>query len=148
MLNKFTRVSLIFCLAACLIAGQTDALLAQSPAPSAPAAAIHFSAAIITPPAPTPSAAPAPAPMPLPKAPATPPVPSSDTANKIALITGLAMTGVGVGLLAKSESVHQTTCVTYGICPVPGPNHVTGGILIGVGVPLTIFSLFRHRKSQ
>ena len=140
MLNKFTRVSLVFCLAACLIAGQTDALLAQSSTPSAPAAAINLSAAVITPPARTP--------MPLPKAPATPPAPSSDTANKIALFTGLAMTGVGVGLLARSEPVHQTTCVTYGICPVPGPNHVTGGILIGVGVPLTIFSLFRHRKSQ
>jgi len=140
MLNKFTRVSLIFCLVACLIAGQTDALLAQSSTPSAPAAAINLSAAVITPPAPTP--------MPLPKAPATPPAPSSDTANKIALFTGLAMTGVGVGLLAKSESVHQTTCVTYGICPVPGPNHVTGGILIGVGVPLTIFSLVRHKKAQ
>ena len=137
MLNKFTRVSLVFCLAACLIAGQTDALLAQGA--ENPAAAINLSAAVLTP---------APAPMPLPKAPATPPVPSSDTANKIALITGLAMTGVGVGLLAKSESVHQTTCVTYGICPVPGPNHVTGGILIGVGVPLTIFSLVRHKKAQ
>jgi hypothetical protein len=141
MLNKFTRVSLVFCLAACLIAGQTDALLAQgAQGAESPAAAINLSAAVLTPPVP--------GPMPLPKAPATPPVPSSDTANKIALITGLAMTGVGVGLLAKSESVHQTTCVTYGICPVPGPNHVTGGILIGVGVPLTIFSLFRHRKSQ
>ena len=146
MLNKFTPVSLVFCLVACLIAGQTDALLAQSPtpptppAPSAPAAAINLSAAVMTPPAPTP--------MPLPKAPATPPALSSNTANKIALFTGLAMTGVGVGLLAKSESVHQTTCVTYGICPVPGPNHVTGGILIGVGVPLTIFSLVRHKKAQ
>jgi hypothetical protein len=140
MLNKFTRVSLIFGLVACLIAGQTDALLAQSPTSSAPAATINLSAAVVTPPAPTP--------MPLPKAAATPPAPSSDTANKIALFTGLAMTGVGVGLLAKSESVHQTTCVTYGICPVPGPNHVTGGILIGVGVPLTIFSLVRHKKAQ
>ena len=140
MLNKFTRVSSVFCLVACLIAGQMDALLAQSSTPSAPAAAINLSAAVITPPASPPSAPPAPAPMPLPQ--------SSDTANKIALFTGLAMTGVGVGLLARSEPVHQTTCVTYGICPVPGPNHVTGGILIGVGVPLTILSLFRHKKSQ
>jgi hypothetical protein len=147
-MNKFTRVSLVFCLVAFLIAGQTDALLAQSPAPSAPAAAINLSAAVITPPAPTPSAPKAPALMPLPQAPATPPAHSSDTANKIALFTGLAMTGVGVGLLARSEPVHQTTCVTYGICPVPGPNHVTGGILIGVGVPLTILSLVRHKKSQ
>jgi hypothetical protein len=58
------------------------------------------------------------------------------------------MNGVGIGLFAKSEPVHQTTCITYGICPVPGPNHVAGGILIGVGVPLTVLSLLRHKKSQ
>jgi hypothetical protein len=62
----------------------------------------------------------------------------------LALITGLALTGVGVGLLAAGEQTHQTTCVTYGICPVPGAMHVTGGVMIGVGVPLTILKLVKH----
>jgi hypothetical protein len=80
--------------------------------------------------------------MPAP-APATPPQ-SSGASKNLALIAGLAMTGVGVGMLAAAEPTHQTTCVTYGICPVPGAMHVTGGILLGVGVPLTILKLVKH----
>jgi hypothetical protein len=60
------------------------------------------------------------------------------------LIVGLAMVGAGVGILAAGEPTHQTVCLTYGICPVPGAVHVFGGLLIGVGAPLAITKLLKH----
>ena len=88
-----------------------------------------------------------PAPLPVvPPAPTSSPLPAagSGASNHIPVIVGLAMVGVGVGLLVHTEPVHQTVCITYGICPVPGATHVAGGILIGVGAPLAIAKLIKH----
>jgi len=65
---------------------------------------------------------------------------SSSTKN-LGLLAGLAMAGTGAVLVLRKEPVHQTTCIPYDACPVPGIVQMTGGILLGVGVPLTIFKL-------
>jgi hypothetical protein len=157
-MNYLIRVSVVFLVVCSLILAQDNLLLAQSQASSASpevtTAAVKSAntksdttvpvIALNLPPATSSAAVPAPVPVPAPPADPAKPPQSSSMPSHLALIAGLAMTGVGAGLLAANEPTHQTTCVTYGICPVPGAVHVTGGILIGVGVPLTILSLVKH----
>src|ERR1041385_6079703 len=157
-MKSFTKVAFVSLLVSCLVLAQSAVLMAQSQASEekvvsteslkkAEAPAVHqdplvaIAANVSSASAPSASA---PQPIPVPKTPAANPQQSSEASKRLGLIAGLAMTGVGAGLLAAGEPTHQTTCVTYGICPVPGAMHVTGGILVGVGVPLTILRLVKH----
>ena len=153
-MNYLTRVSFVFLLVFSLVVVQENALFAQTNVVTPPAAKAPTPAAVATSPelvklaaalsttlATPNSALPAPVPS-VPQPPATPA--SSEAGHHLPLIAGLAMTGVGIGLLAHTEPVHQTVCITYGICPVPGATHVAGGILIGVGAPLALYKLVKH----
>jgi hypothetical protein len=145
-MKSFTKVSAVLLLV-CLLSGQNAVLMAQSPkAEEKVVATDGLNKATEAAPAPVAVAAnlPSSQPAPAPSAPAPKPPQSSSTSRNIGLIAGLAMTGAGVAMLVANEPTHQTTCVTYGICPVPGAVHVTGGIMLGVGVPLTIFKLLKH----
>ncbi len=60
------------------------------------------------------------------------------------LVAGLALSGTGAILAARKEPLHQTVCIAYDSCPVPGIVRVSGGLMMMVGVPLTIWKL-KHR---
>jgi len=164
-MNHFKKVFIVFVLVSSLVIAQDSFLMAQAQSglPNTPAtasdakdvAASMFKIPPVTRLAPPPLVSPTlmasntlpalppgalPAPAPVPSAPQS----GSGAKGHIGLIAGLAMVGAGAGILAAAEPTHQTTCVTYGICPVPGAVHVTGGILIGVGAPLTIYKLIKH----
>jgi hypothetical protein len=141
-MNYLSKVSIVFLVVCSLILAQSSVLLAQTQAPSSSPEVPQI--VLNLPPASAPTTVPATAPTPAP-VPAPPKAADSSGATQhLGLITGVALTAVGVGLLVAGEPTHQTTCITYGICPVPGPVHLTGGILIGVGVPLTILKLVKH----
>jgi len=76
--------------------------------------------------------------------PSSPQASGSDKWRNTGLVVGLALSGTGAALLAKKEPVHQTVCITYDSCPVPGIVHVTGGLMLGLGVPLTLLKLVKH----
>ena len=134
------KVFFVFLLVFSLVIGQSQALLAQtktaekvvvmsplSPANAGTAPAMRTGA----------SAA---ARAAMPSAPQA----SSGKWQHAGLVAGLALSGTGAVLLAKKEPVHQTVCITYDSCPVPGLVHMTGGLMLGVGVPLTILKLVKH----
>ena len=135
------KVFFVFLLVFSLLIGQSDALLAQSKA--APNVAV-FSPL-------TPSSA-GTVPVKLPGAsaaaraalPSSPQASGSDKWRNTGLAVGLGLSATGAALLAKKEPVHQTVCITYDSCPVPGLVHMTGGLMLGVGVPLTILKLVKH----
>src|SRR5437899_2558757 len=139
-MTHFSKVFFVFLLVSSLVIGQSDALFAQSKAtPVVVASALPPS-----------NTGTAPFVLPGTSAAARAALPSSPQAGsskgwgQTGLVVGLALTGTGAALLAKKEPVHQTVCITYDSCPVPGLVHVTGGLMMGVGVPLTILKLVKH----
>ena len=133
------RTILVLLLVSSLVLGQSNALLAQTKAatnvvvlPVLPASNSTTVPAVV----PDRSAA-------LPAALPSSPKASSSSSNA-GLLIGLALSGTGAALLAKKEPVHQTVCITYDSCPVPGIVRMSGGLMLGVGVPLTVLKLLKH----
>jgi len=162
---KYGRITLVSLIVLSVITAQSNVLLAQNVSPvvkyvgpesfgaalqkssaatNSPLLAPNLIAALV-PPAPPKANLPAPPPVNPPQAAAARSSSQSGWAqNHVAVLVGLALTGVGIGMLAAGEPVHQTTCITYGVCPAPGAVHVAGGLLIGIGAPLAITKLIKH----
>lgn len=135
------RVFFVFLLVFSLVIGQSQALLAQSKAAEKVVvmSPLTPSSAGTAPAMRTGASAAARAALP-----SSPQASGSDKWRNTGLVVGLALSGTGAALLAKKEPVHQTVCITYDSCPVPGIVHVTGGLMLGLGVPLTLLKLVKH----
>ena len=155
-MKQLTKVAVVFLLVSSLVIGQNEMLLAQSNSPATgtvvtntlatdaglknllastmarPASSPLFASNVALLPAASSSLFPPPAPR----------TPQASSKNW-GLIAGLAMSGTGAILVARKEPVHQTTCIPYDACPVPGIVRMSGGLLLGIGVPLTILKLKR-----
>ena len=134
-MNHFSRIAFVIILVSSLVLAQNNALFAQSPLPKSPDGKTADTTLLALRLPEMPTAVPNRLSMP----PLNPPQASSTKKWGVAL--GLAMVGTGTVLLVREEGAHQTTCVPYGACPRPGIVRITGGTLVGVGLPLTILKL-------
>ena len=155
-LKHFTKVAVVFLIVTSLVITQNNVLLAQSNLPNSPStgndaknAPVDYAGLknlIASVDKPTSAFAIPPRLSLLPPAGSSMPsaarAPQGSSTNW-GLIAGLAMSGTGAILVARKEPVHQTTCIPYDACPVPGVVRMSGGLLLAVGVPLTIFKLKR-----
>ncbi len=147
-MNHYRRVGFVLLLVSSIVIVQNDALFAQSNASSfrvenylSNTPAKSSTATLIA--ASLPFALPAPAAS-APASTANAPQNSGSSKKSLGLVAGLALTATGAVLAARKEPVHQTTCIAYDSCPVPGLVRISGGLMLGVGVPLTILTL-KHR---
>jgi len=131
--NHFPRIAFVIILVSSLVIAQNNVAFAQTPVPNNGKTTLAPLTAMALPAMP-------PAGSNRLSMPALNP-PQTSSKKNLGVVLGLAMTGTGAVLLAKSEGAHQTTCVPYDACPRPGIVRVTGGTLLAVGVPLTIFKL-------
>jgi hypothetical protein len=138
-MNQFARVLFVFLLASSLVIAQNSELFAQTQAP-APVATLDNLVAFNSS-ATTPSAFSSRLSFDTPPAIVPPQGSGSSNSRKLGLIAGFAMVGTGAVLVARKEPVHQTTCIAYDACPVPGLVRISGGMLVAVGASIILFKL-------
>ena len=138
-MNQFARVLFVFLLASSLVIAQRQRAVCQTQAP-APVVTLDnlvaFNSGATTPAASSSR-------LPFDTTPAIVPPQGSGGSNsrKWGLIAGFAMVGTGAVLVGRKEPVHQTTCIAYDACPVPGLVRISGGMLVAVGASIILFKL-------
>jgi hypothetical protein len=131
--KHFPRIAFVIVLVSSLVIAQSNVLFAQSALPNSAQTTLAPLTAMAQPALP-------PAGSNRLSMPALKP-PQASSTKKWGVAVGLAMAGTGAVLLARNEGAHQTTCVPYGACPRPGIVKITGGTMVGIGIPLTILKL-------
>jgi hypothetical protein len=137
-MTQFARAAFVFLLASSLLTAQNSELFAQSQ-PSAPVVTLDNLVAFNSGPT-TPAAFSERLSFDTPPT-AMPAQASSSSSRKRLLIAGFAMVAAGAVMVGRKEPVHQTTCIAYDACPVPGIVRISGAMLVGVGGSILLFKL-------